>query len=115
MPKIWEYQGFIVDEGLKPHDLVYKPDFYQYFFIIKEGGERKFKYCIWAEKALINDLPEVKEFISKGGNVQEYLRDKALARVKEKIDRNDFSNSLLKIDSSGENEIPLDEQSEKLI
>lgn len=115
MAKIWEYQGFVIDEGLKPHDQIYKEDFHQYFFLVKKGGERKFKYCIWAEKAFLNSLPEVREFISKGGKIQEYLHNKALARVKEKIDRQDYENSLLKIDSSGEKEIFLDELPEKLV
>lgn len=115
MPKIWEYNGYAIDEGIKPHDENYKPDFYQYFFIVKQGGQRKFKYCIWTSKSELERHPElVAEAKSAGHKIPERIYQKALSRVKEKIDRREFDNRLLEFDAEGEREIALDELDKKL-
>ena len=43
MAKVWEYNGYTIDEGLKPRDENYKADYYQYFFIVKKAEQRLMK------------------------------------------------------------------------
>lgn len=115
MPKIWEYKDYTVDEGMKPHDENYKPDFYQYFFIVKKGDERIFKYCIWTSKEAVEKHPELTaEASSTGHKIPESVYQRALSRVKEKIDTGDFDNRLLEFSEAGEREVPLDELDKKL-
>lgn len=113
---LWEYRGYEIDEGMKPHDANFKDDHYQYFFIVKKGGERKFKFCIWANKEALQKDPEIAEETRLTGHkIPEFIYRMAQARVKEKIDREDFENCLLEHSEKGLNELPLDELNEKKI
>lgn len=115
MPKIWEYNGYTIDEGMKPHDENYKPDFYQYFFIVKVNDQRKFKYCIWADKAILEKHPEMTaEAVSTGHKIPESVYQHALSRIKEKIDGGQFDNRLLEFDEASVSEVALDEMDRKL-
>ncbi len=113
---IWDYLGYQIDEGMKPHDEAFKDDYYQYFFIVKEDGERRFKFCIWANKdALQNDLVMVKETSETGHKIPESIYKTAHSRVMEKIEKKDFENCLIEFDEKGLRELPLDEMSEKKV
>lgn len=115
MSRIWNYKGYIVDEGLKPHDAKYKPDYYQYFFIVKQDDKHIFKYCIWLKKSVIEaDAGLKKEMQATGHKISQRLYEQATARVKEKIDNQEFTNRLLKVDAGGEEETNLDELEDKL-
>jgi hypothetical protein len=109
----WDYHGFTVWEGLKPG----KTGQWQYFFVVSKEGEKKFTYCVWAEKQvwMTKIGPE------KGGdeealkNTMPLMREKGISRVKEKIALEDFTSTVLKLEREKSEEIPLDDLEEKLL
>src|SRR3990172_6126363 len=114
MGKVWDYNGYTIDEGLKPRDENYKADYYQYFFIVKKDDRRLMKFCVWAPRADLAGLDQAKAYAAGGGRLDEWLRDQGVARVKQLIDAGAFKNTLLEITAAGTRELPLDELPDKL-
>ncbi|HEX21160.1 MAG TPA: hypothetical protein ENH19_00725 [Actinobacteria bacterium] len=116
MSKIWNFKGYVIDEGLKPHDANYKSDYYQYFFIVKRDSKHIFKYCIWLKKSIIEaDEGMKQEMRTTGHKINQRLYELATARVKEKIVNREFTNKLLIVDDEdGETEVNLDEMKKKI-
>lgn len=108
----WDYHGFTVWEGLKPAG----GDRWQYFFVVSKEGEKKFTYCVWANKAIwmakTDSEREIEEEVLK--RAVPLMREKGVARVKEKITRGDFSSTVLKLEQEGAGEVSLDDLDEKL-
>ena len=87
---IWDYLGYEIDEGIKPHDENFNDNYYQYFFIVKRDDEKKFKFCIWAKiDALESDPGMVEEAGKTGHKIPESIYRTAHARVMEKIEQED--------------------------
>lgn len=107
MANLWKHNGYEIDEGAKPHDGNFKPDHYQYFFLVKKDGRRLMKFCVWAAKPYIDNLAEA------GDDPVEYLREQGLGAVKAQIDSGNFTNKLLEMTESGHRLIALDEISGK--
>lgn len=114
MAKVWDYKGYTIDEGLKPRDENFKPDYYQYFFIVKKAGERVMKVCVWAPRADAETMASAREYVEKGGRVDEFIREIGLSRVKELIDSSVFENILIEMTAAGVRELPLDKQDGKI-
>ncbi len=113
---VWDYLGYQIEEGLKPHDENFKDDYYQYFFMVKRDDETKFKFCIWAKiDTLQSDQSLAEEARETGHKIPESIYRRAHARVMEKIEGEDFENCLLEFDENGLNELLLDEISEKKV
>jgi hypothetical protein len=115
MSKIWEYNGYTIDEGLKPKDENYKEDYYQYFFLVKHHDRRVMKYCVWGPREGLEELAEIKAHISSGGRVGDYLREAGLKRVKERVESGEFDNLMLEFTPDGPRELALDKLPEKKI
>lgn len=114
MSKVWEYNGFTIDEGMKSRDENFKDNYYRYFFLVKKDGERKFKYCIWADKLTLNANPVwLAESQASGHKIPESIYQQALDRVKEKIDGGDYDNRLLEFNDEV-NEVALDDLDRKM-
>ncbi len=109
----WDYQGFTVWEGLKPGEA----DRWQYFFVVSKEGEKKFTYCVWAEKETL--VTKIKPGAGRDEDTVKkavpLMREKGIDRVKEKIARGDFTNTVLKLEVEGSEEIELDALEEKLV
>jgi hypothetical protein len=109
----WEYQGCTVWEGLKPGETKRL----QYFFVVSKEGEKKFTYCVWAEKKnWLNRIGRERvtdeELLTRAVPI---MREKGIDRVKEKILQRDFANVVLKLQGEKSEEIPLDSLEEKLL
>jgi hypothetical protein len=103
--KSWSHKNFEVREGLKPGS-----KYFQYFFLVSEGGKKKCNYCVWIDdENLVNFSPE-KEFetiaYSRRGEWRKW--------VEEKIDQGDFRNLVLKVEKTGSRVIDVTEMEEKL-
>jgi len=102
----WDYQGFTVWEGLRPGET----DRWQYFFVVSREGEKKFTYCVWAEKETwltrMNLERESDEEALK--KAVPLMREKGIDRVKEKITNQDFTSIVLKLEGQKSEEIQLD-------
>ncbi|NIS72256.1 MAG: hypothetical protein GTO12_26005 [Proteobacteria bacterium] len=109
----WDYQGFTVWEGLKPGEA----DRWQYFFVVSKEGEKKFTYCVWADKeTLVTKIkPEAGRDQDTVKKAVPLMREKGIDRVKEKIARGNFTNIVLKLEAEGSEEIELDALEEKLV
>ncbi len=112
MAQVWDYNGFTIDEGLKPRDGNFKPGYYQHFFLVKRADERIMKFCVWAPKNDIAamEIPEVDGAVVTG---TQYVRAQGLKAVKRRIDAENFSDSLLEITTAGARIIPLEKLDEK--
>ncbi len=114
MSEISNYEGYLIDEGAKPHDGNFKPDDFQYFFLVKKDDERVMKLCVWAPREQLAELEEVKMFVEAGGAAGDYVRAVGIAEVKKRIDEGNFENILIQIDEKGIRVLPLDKLREKL-
>ena len=108
----WDYHGFTVWEGLRPGD----SHRWQYFFVVSREGEKRFTYCVWADKD-----SWLSPIISQSGAEEEALkkalplmREKGIGRVKEKINTEDFTSIVLRLEGEGSKEIQLDNLEKKL-
>ncbi len=105
MENEWSYKSFRIKEGLKPGS-----KHFQYFFIVSEGGQKKCNYCVWIEDEALSRLSDSKNF----GAIIDSRRAEWNKWVKEKIDREDFRNMVLRFDKEGQEEMDLDKMDEKL-
>jgi hypothetical protein len=105
MENEWSYKSFRIKEGLKPGS-----KHFQYFFIVSEGGQKKCNYCVWIEDEALSRLSDSKNF----GAIIDSHRGEWNKWVKEKIDREDFRNMVLRFDKEGQEEMDLDKMDEKL-
>ena len=108
----WDYRGFTVWEGLRPGET----DRWQYFFVVSREGEKKFTYCVWADKEMWMtrmdmDKEGEEEALKKAVPL---MREKAIERVKEKILTQDFASIVLKLEGQKSEETQLDTLEEKL-
>lgn len=101
----WSYKDFQIREGRKPGS-----EHFQYFFVVSEGGEKKCNYCVWIADDALSQFAQSKDF----DEISSSYRDDWSTWVREKIDRGDFRNRLLKFEKTGQNEIDLAEMKEKL-
>ena len=105
MDKKWNYKGFDVWENLKPGS-----SHFQYFFVVKEKGQKKCNYCVWIEDKALSRFDQSRDFASiASGNREEWT-----GWVKTKIEQGDFRNLALKFGEKGQVEIDLGEIPEKL-
>ncbi len=109
----WDYRGFTVWEGLKPA----QTDRWQYFFVVSREGQKKFTYCVWAEKGswMARVSPEGGKEEDALQKAVPLLREKGIDRVKEKIATGDFTSIVLKLEGKKSEEIQLDALEEKLL
>jgi hypothetical protein len=108
----WDYHGFTVWEGLRPGDTRR----WQYFFVVSREGEKKFTYCVWAEKdtwlsQVGSERGAEEEDLKKAVPL---MRGKGVDRVKEKINKGDFTSTVLRLEGDKHEEIQLDSLDEKL-
>ncbi len=103
--KAWSYKNLRIVEGLKPES-----EHFQYFFVLSEKGEKKCNYCVWIDDDSLDRFGRSEGFeeIASSGR-EEWTR-----WVREKIDRKDFRNLVLRIGKEGPKEIDLGEMKEKL-
>ena len=101
----WDYHGFTVWEGLRPGETRR----WQYFFVVSREGQKKFTYCVWADKEtwMTRMSPEREEEALK--NTIPLMREKGITRVKEKIAQGDFTSTVLKMEREKSEEIQLEE------
>ncbi len=102
MTQVWEHNGYQIDEGFKPRDGNFKSDYYQYFFLVKKDGERVMKFCIWSPREFIDGAIEGTQ------KPVDYLRSRALPKIKTRIDEGVFENTLLELTAAGHRLVPLD-------
>jgi uncharacterized protein YyaL (SSP411 family) len=104
----WDYEGYRVDEGLKPEP----GDRFQYFFRVLKDDERVFRYCIWTSKRAISTRWPDLDIDSQAGltGLEERLRAEGRVRVRAKIDEEAFENWLLDLRGDGEEEVILEER-----
>lgn len=115
MSKTWAYGDCVIEEGAKPHEEEYKTDYYQYFFIVKRGEDRVFKYCVWVEEdAVLKDKAYAEERVRTGHKIPEAVYQQAVAAVLAKIDTSDYSDRLLRLSGDGIEEIDLDSSGAKV-
>lgn len=103
----WDYHGFTVWEGLKPGETGQ----WQYFFVVSREGQKKFTYCVWADKEtwMTRISPERQKEDEALKKAIPLLREKGIARVKEKIVDRDFTSTVLKLEGKKSEEVQLDE------
>ena len=102
--KNWSYKKYEIKEGLKPGS-----NHFQYYFVVSEGGERKCYFCVWIENGALTEFTQNKDFDEIASAQREAWRK----WVQEKIDRQEFSNTVLKLDKEGQKEIDLSEMNDK--
>jgi len=105
MEQTWKYKDLDVIENLKPGST-----HFQYFFLVKEKGQKKCNYCIWIEDKALSRFDRSKDFNS----IVSGKREDWKGWVKEKIEKGDFRNLALKYGEEGQVEIDLDAVPEKL-
>jgi hypothetical protein len=103
--KNWLYKDLQITEGLKPGS-----KHFQYFFVVSEGGEKKCSYCVWMDDEALSNLTPSKNF----EEIISFKRDEWSKWVKEKIDKRDFRNLVLKMEKTGQKEINLSDMKEKI-
>ena len=108
MAQVWEHNGYQIDEGLKPRDGNFKSDHYQYFFLVKKDGERVMKFCIWSPRKFVDGE------IESSQSPADFLRLRALQKIKDRIDEGVFENTLLELSDSGHRMVPLDRIGKKM-
>lgn len=96
----WSYKEYQIKEGLKPGSKNF-----QYFFVVSKGGDKKCNYCVWIEDEALSRFDPSKAFDA----IVSSERQDWCKWVKEKIDNQDFRNSVLKFEREGEKEIDLAE------
>ncbi len=103
--RTWSYKTFRVAEGLKP-----KSKHFQYFYVVSEKGQKKCNYCVWIDDDSLERFGRSEGFeeIASSGR-EEWTR-----WVREKIDRGDFRNLVLRLGKEGPKEIELGEMEEKV-
>jgi hypothetical protein len=101
----WDYKNYQIKDGLKPAS-----KHFQYFYIVKEGVEKKCNYCVWIVDEALSRFDKSKDFNAIVSSQKEGW-DKW---VKEKIDARDFKSKVLKYEKDGEKEIELSEMTEYL-
>lgn len=109
--KSWEYKGYRVDEGFKPEPR----ERFQYFFRVFKEDERVFRYCVWTSKESIAvRWPDLNLDTEAGqAELQRRLSTEGQKRVRDKIDTGNLGNWLLDLRGDGEEEIELEEKSER--
>jgi hypothetical protein len=101
----WTYKEFDIRGGLKPE----VPHF-QYFFVVSQGPQKRWRYCVWIEDdALTHFDPAGNKAVILDSN-----REAWLEWVKGKLDRGDFRDLVLKFDKEGRSEFDLSALDEKL-
>lgn len=105
MEKEWTYQGYKIEEGLKPGSKNF-----QYFFLVSEGGEKKCNYCVWIEKDALPSFDSDGDFEAIISSKKEDWGN----WVREKIGQGDFRNVVLKLGKEGQSEVDLSEMKEKM-
>jgi hypothetical protein len=101
----WHYKNLKVKEGLKPDS-----NRFQYFFVVSEGEQKKCHYCVWIEDEVLSHFDPTGDFKA----IFEAHREDWSKWVKEKIDRKDFRNVVLKFDKEGRKELDLNNMDTKL-
>jgi hypothetical protein len=101
----WSYKDFQIREGLRPGS-----EHFHYFFVVSQGGEKKCNYCVWITDDALSQFAPSKDF----DEISSSYRDDWSTWVREKIDRGDFRNRVLKFEKGAQQEIDLTEMREKL-
>jgi hypothetical protein len=103
--KTWSYKDFQILEGLKPVG-----SHFQYFFVVSEKGAKKCNYCVWIDDDSLGRFDPSKGFET----IVSSEREAWTQWVRSKIDQGDFRNRVLKLETSGQKEIDLGSEGEKL-
>ena len=99
----WAYKDYQIKDGLKPAS-----KHFQYFYVVKEGAEKKCNYCVWIVDEALSRFDKSKNFSTIVSSQKEVWNK----WVKEKIDAGDFRSKVLKYEKYGEKEIELSEMTE---
>lgn len=105
MENHWSYKGFQIEDGLKPGSR-----HFQYFYVVSKGGQKKSDYCVWIEDEALSRFAPSATFDA----IVTAQRETWNGWVRDKIDRDDFRDKVLRFDKSGEKEIDLSEMTERL-
>jgi hypothetical protein len=100
MEKEWVYRDYRIRDGLRPGS-----KHFQYFYVVSEGEERKYNYCVWITDEALASFDRSEDFNS----IVASKREDWNKWVEEKIDAGDFGSKVLRIDRKGEKEIELSE------
>jgi len=103
--KTWSYKDFQIMEGLKPES-----GHFQYFFVVSERGVKKCNYCVWIDDENLGRFGRSKGFET----IASSEREAWIKWVRSKIDQGDFRNLVLKLETSGQKEIDLGAEGDKL-
>ena len=101
----WVYKNYQINDGLKPAS-----KHFQYFYVVKEGTEKKCNYCVWIVDEALSRFDKSKDFSAIASSQKEGWNN----WVKGKIDAVDFKSKVLKYDLEGQKEIELSEMTEYL-
>ena len=105
MEKKWSYNGYQVEEGLKPGS-----KHLQYFFNVYKGGEKKCNYCVWIEDEALPRFDQYGDF----NKIISSHKESWIKWVQEKIDAGDFNDKVLRFENKGHKEIDLSEMKAQL-
>lgn len=105
MGKVWSYNNFKIEEGLKPG-----AEHFQYFFLVSEGAEKKCNYCVWIEEDGLSRFSDSRDFDA----IVSSQRDLWKQWVRGKIDEKDFRDRVLKFKRTGEEEVDLSQMTEHM-
>jgi len=105
MENSWSYKDYQIEDGLKPGS-----SHFQYFYVVSEGGTKKCNYCVWIEDEALSRFGSPGDFDS----IASAQREAWNKWVEGKIDAEDFSNKVLKLEKASEKEIELSEMSAHL-
>jgi hypothetical protein len=103
MEEHWTYKNYQIRDGLKPGS-----KHFQYFYVIKEGAEKKCNYCVWIVDEALSRFDKSNNFSAIVSSQREIWNK----WVKEKIDAGDFRNKVFKFEKDREKEIELSEMTE---
>ena len=105
MAEKWDYKSYQIQADLKPG-----AKHFQYFYSVFESGIMKCRYCVWIEDDALPRFDQSENFEA----IVTSQKDAWESWVREKLDREDFRDLVLKLDKAGEQEIDLAALDEKL-
>jgi len=105
MENRWTHKDFVIRDALKPES-----KHFQYFFVVSEGEKKKCRYCVWIDDDVLSRFDPSRNFEAiVSANREEWRR-----WVKEKLEKEDFRNVVLKFEEEGQKEFDLARMEEKV-
>lgn len=109
--RVFPYKRYMIKEGLKPGS-----ERFQYYFAVTKEGEKKAHYCVWVDDDVLAESMEFQKGC-RGVVEEQYIaahKNEWLEWFQKKLDKEDFRDTVLKIEKSGKREIDMSEMKEKL-